>query len=228
MPAEFDEERDLLARVLATWVRGATQSIADHQLGVLTDALPPATDWTINVKLKKAALPVDLTYNSGGLLIGPAVKEGGVFRPAASVHLKSEDGRLCVCIRVATYHLDRSGQLAADGYRFESGEVKKDAPHPWCHVQRMTRWHKEDESLLAPLEVGDAVVEPAQTTGSVCQHVVNEERPVFPLGCHTAAGLALAMVGSLHGVQAIGVILDQDANLRSGLDERDRLFLLPS
>ena len=226
MKALYADERELFARVLRLWTRNASQTATEPRLRVLTESLRPVGDWVFGGKMTKAALPLEIDDRTDGLLIGPTVNEGYSFRPVASVRLMDEDGGLNVCIRVASVYLN-GGQLAADGYRFESRELKESAPHPWSHVQRTTRWHKDESSFLDVLDPRVGLAEPEAIVELGPTVEVNEVRPAIPLGCHTAAGLALAMIGSFHGVSLIETILDQDTILGLGLDPRDRAYLLP-
>jgi hypothetical protein len=240
MPPSFAHERELLWRVLRAWTRDAELSPADARLESLINAVKRVTQWAFAGKIGKASLPLQVDELTDGVLVGPTVARDRPFRPIASLHLKEDDGHLNVCLRVITLYLDSANQPAADGYRFESGERTKGTPHPWCHMQRTTTWHKGTESLLivfdgvgttfAPAgeQYGRAAEEGHRDPAPSCNHFVNEFRPAVPLGCTTAAGLALAMIGSMHGVQLIHTILESDIKLSSELDPVDRAYLIPS
>jgi hypothetical protein len=220
---EFGPERDLLVRVLQSWVRRRGSS-HEKELSSRLQALKIVNpDWGLT-HLWKADLPVELGGRTDGFLVGPPVEERGAsFQPVASVRAAASNGQLQVCIRLATYYLDRRGSIAADGWRFESGETATNAPHPWSHAQRCTRWYKEDATLLDPLL---RTVELDSATADGCPHIVNEIRPAIPLACSTAAGLALTMIGSLHGRPFIQDIVDSDARLKHSLCPADRHALL--
>jgi hypothetical protein len=227
MTVEFGPERDLLTRVLRLWAKRRTaarievEKALSSQMQSLNIADP---DYGLT-RLKDADLPVELDIRREGFLMGPPVRERAeTLQPVASIRLKQEGEGLNVCIRLATYYLDRRGVLAADGWRFESGETAEDAPHPWAHVQRTTRWHKEDETLLDPILL-DPSDESAWST-EACPHIVDETRPAIPLGCRTSAGLALTMVGSLHGGPFLQSLIDADAKLKRSLHRPDGEVLL--
>jgi hypothetical protein len=227
MTVEFGPERDLLIRVLRLWAkrRSAARVEVETPLSSYMQALHIADPDYGLTRLQNADLPVELDFQREGFLVGPPVRErGATLQPVASVRLKQESDALNVCIRLATYYVDRRGALAADGWRFETGEVVDGAPHPWAHVQRTTRWHKEDETLLDPI-LSDP---PEQSTSSAepCAHIVDETRPAIPLGCRSSAGLALTMVGSLHGGPFVQSLIDADAKLKQSLHKPDGDVLL--
>jgi len=197
---------------------------------VLTSGLTPlrrASDYSL-IQLRNSALPVDLDIVSDGLLFGPLVSDRGViFQPLASVSLREEGEGLHVCLRLGVYYVDRNGELAADGWRFESGEMATGAPHPWAHVQRTIGWRKDDHSLLVPLGLESVSEQMAQNREGRCPHIVNESRPAIPLGCSSPAGLALTMIGSVHGAPFVQGLFEGDEKLKRGVlqVERDVLRL---
>lgn len=227
MTVEFGRERDLLIRVLRLWAkrRTAAQVEVEKALSSQMQSLNIADPDYGLTRLKNADLPVEMDIQQEGFLMGPPVRERGeTLQPVASVRLKRQGEGLNVRIQLATYYLDRRGALAADGWRFESGETVEGAPHPWAHVQRTTRWNKDDETLLDPILLNRCEEAPSQS--GACPHIVDETRPAIPLGCRTSAGLALTMVGSLHGGPFVQALIDADAKLKHSLNRRDGEVLL--
>lgn len=227
MTVEFGPERDLLIRVLRLWAkqRTAVRVEVEKALSSHMQSLHMADPDYGLTRLQKADLPVELDVHQGGLLMGPPVRErGATLQPVASIRLKEVGERLNVCIRLAIYYLDKRGALAADGWRFETGEIVDGAPHPWAHVQRTTRWHKYDETLLDPILLDQA--DESASSMETCAHIVDETRPAIPLGCRSAAGLALTMVGSLHGGPFVQSLIDADARLKQSLHRADGDVLL--
>lgn len=228
MTVAFGPERDLLVRVLRLWIRRRSTATIESDKA-LTKGLAPlkmANDWGLS-RLQKADLPVAMDRETEGFLFGPSVTHrGATFQPVASVQLTEENGHLQACLRVAAYHLDLRGALAADGWRFESGEVTNNAPHPWAHVQRTTRWHKEDQTLLDPLLTQAESAAGGPEAAADCPHIVNESRPAIPLGCASPAGLALTMIGSLHGGPFVQDLIDTDVKLKQALHREDGAALL--
>jgi hypothetical protein len=224
---KFGPERELLVRVLQLWTkrRGSVpeERALSNQLQSLHIASP---DWGLT-RLRVASLPVEIGGRTQGFLVGPPVNEQGIsFQPVASVRITASESRLELCIRLATYYLDKRGDLAADGWRFESGETGAGAPHPWAHVQRTTRWYKEEETLLdaLPPSAENPPDEPTRT--EACPHRVNEFRPAIPIACTTPAGLALTMIGSVHGGPFLQDLIDTDEKLKHSLHAHDGHVLL--
>lgn len=205
MSAQLALQLDAISEVLASWGKMRTESgvrSAQGRLGPVLDTYPIAEPRALRGVLRQAPQrAVRLERDAGGYVRGPVVDDRApVLWPVATAWARmNDDGALEVQLRLAVF-FEHAGDVHVSGWRFETAETTG-KPHPYLHAQQIAGFAGADARTFLPTSA-------QREDHRVRQAEVNQMRPCFPLRGSSAAGLAIAMLATLHGASRTRDIVD--------------------